>query len=601
MSGDDVTWVAGDQIPASPVTRFAEGVQVDPLDSREASGGIDPGIQTSKQRRRGARHAKPRSRGRRWATRAGIALGVVVILVVGAVVGDYYYLGSLVHHQKIKGLQTSGDSSINILLIGSTTRCGLKTQNPAYGLCSQGVTGVNSDIDMIVHLDTTTRAVSLLSIPRDLFVPNARIEGANKIDAALYEGPSQLVAAIEEDLGIPINHYVELNFDTFAGVVNALGGVRMYFPVPIFDAESGLDISHPGCYLLDGYHALQVVRARHLQIQPNPTVTNKKLWPQEGLSDLARIRRTHEFLRVLAAKVAARGLSNPLTDQSIATSVLPNLTVDTGFGESTMAALGEKFAHTNVANVAQETFPVIGLNAPNGFQYKGYSYGSIVFPVQPTGYSLIDQLFGVSIDMSPFTDHALPAPSTFKISVEDGSGLANQAQSVASGLEAKGYRVNAVGERTPTGPLTETVVWYGGVAPPADANWKNPGLEAAQSVMSQLEGPAIMGYNPALVTPGALVTVQTGTGLTLKATVSTTTTSTARTSSTSKPLNPASSISPLVITLAATSSVTTTTVPDPTGIATNPNFGVPSSTNPALEPWDPRGCNAAGAGPSTSP
>jgi LCP family protein required for cell wall assembly len=552
-------------------------------------------------RRRGARHAKPRSRRRKWAARLGITVGIVAVLLVGAVVGDYYYLGSLVNRQSVKHLQSSGASIENILLIGSTTRCGLKTQNLAYGLCSQGVTGVNSDIDMVVHLNTATRTASLLSIPRDLFVPNARIAGANKIDAALYEGPSQLVEAIEEDFGIPINHYVELNFDTFAGVVNALGGVRMYFPVPVFDAESGLNISHAGCLLLDGYHALQVVRARHLQIQPNASNTVKSTWPQEGLSDLARIRRTHEFLRVLAAKVAARGLGDPLTDQSIATSVLPDLTVDTGFSESTMVSLASKFSHTNITNVAQETFPVIGLNAPNGYQYKGYSYGSIVFPVQPTGYSLIDQLFGVSISMSPFTGRALPAVSTFKISVENASGIANQAQSVAAGLAAKGYHIAAVGDRVPTGPLTETVVWYGGVAPPANADWKNPGLEAAQSVMSQLEGPAIMGYNPALVTPGALVTVQTGTGLTLKPTVRTNVTTTTKAVTSSVRTTSLASHFIELASSSSTGSSTTTTIPDPSGIASNPNFGVPSATNPSLEPWDPRACNAAGTGPSTTP
>ena len=44
------------------------------------------------------------------------------------------------------------------------------------------------------------------------------------------------MSAIEEDFGIPIHHYVELNFDSFQGVVNALGGIKMYFPEPVFDA-----------------------------------------------------------------------------------------------------------------------------------------------------------------------------------------------------------------------------------------------------------------------------------------------------------------------------------------------------------------------------
>ncbi|HEY5303166.1 MAG TPA: LCP family protein [Acidimicrobiales bacterium] len=541
-----------------------------------------------------------RSQQSKYLIRGAIALGVVLVLVVVGVAADYFYLGSLLNRQHVGHLQSSG-SSVNILLIGSTTRCGLKVQNQAYGTCAQGVTGVNSDIDMIVHLDPATHAVSLLSIPRDTFVPNARAEGANKIDAALYEGPTQLVAAAEEDFGIPINHYVELNFDTFASVVNALGGVRMYFPMPVFDAYSGLYVPHPGCIMLDGYRALQVVRARHLQIQTNPTVTNRADWTYEALSDIARIRRTHEFLRVLGSKVSARGLGNPLTDQSIALSVLSDLTVDTGFSEGTMVSLATTFAHTNIANVAQETFPVVGVSSPDGYQYKGGSYGDIVFPVQPTGYSLIDQLFGASINQSPFTGQALPTPASFKISVQNGSGITNQAASISAGLTAKGYHVSAMGDRTATGPITETVVWYGGTPPPDNADWKNPGLEAAQSVMSQIEGPAIMGYNPSEVTPGDLVTVQTGTGLTLKPTGAATTTAKA---STSAFTSSSSSLTSLIVELAASSTsstTTTTTVPDPSGIASNPALGTPSVTNPALEPWDPRTCNAAGTGPATTP
>jgi hypothetical protein len=219
-------------------------------------------------------------------------------------------------------------------------------------------------------------------------------------------------------------------------------------------------------------------------------------------------------------------------------------------------------------------------------------------------WRLIDQLFSVSASTSPFTGRALPEPTTFKVSVENGSGIALQAQNVAAGLAAKGYRVSTVGERTPTGPLTETVVWYGGAPPPVNANWKNPGLEGAQSIMGQLEGPAIMGYNPALVTLGALVTVQTGTGLTLKPTEPTTATTLKSTTSSFT----SSSLPTLAIQLAAanstsstTTTTTTTTIPDPGGIASNSNFGSPRATNPTLEAWDSRACNAAGTGPSSAP
>src|SRR5664279_729891 len=190
----------------------------------------------SRRRRRPARHRKAK-----WILGS---VAVLLVAVVGGTAGYAWYLNHEIHRIDVRGLTdvptTGADAGTeNILMVGSTDRCALKVQNAAYGLCSQGVNGVNSDVVMILHLDPTKHSVSILSIPRDLFVPNARTSGANKIDAALYQGPSQLV--------------------------NALGGVKMYFPEPVFDAYSGLQQMAPGCVDLDGLHALQVVRARHLQ------------------------------------------------------------------------------------------------------------------------------------------------------------------------------------------------------------------------------------------------------------------------------------------------------------------------------------------------
>jgi LCP family protein required for cell wall assembly len=243
--------------------------------------------------KRHGRHRRARSKHRRLWWALGI-VGTVVVIIVGGTAGYAWYLNHEIHRFDVRGLvdvPTNGADAgtENILLVGSTDRCALTVQNAAYGLCSEGVNGVNSDVVMILHLNPATHSLSILSIPRDLFVPNARSTGANKIDAALYEGPSQLVAAINENLGIPIQHYVVLNFDTFANVVDALGGVKMYFPEPVFDAYSGLKVLTPGCVSLDGLHALQVVRARHLQYKPpGVTTSDPSYWPFENQSDLAR-------------------------------------------------------------------------------------------------------------------------------------------------------------------------------------------------------------------------------------------------------------------------------------------------------------------------
>jgi len=228
--------------------------------------------------RPGPAHAAPKTRSRkRTAAWVGGTLLLVLVLIAGAAAGYGWYLNHEIHRIDLRNLTSApvkGDDAgtENILMIGSTDRCALKVQNPAYGLCSQGVNGVNSDVVMILHLNPTTHTLAILSIPRDLFVPNARSDGANKIDAALFQGPDQLIDAIEEDYGIPIQHFVELNFDSFINVVNALGGIKMYFPEPVYDAYSGLNIQTTGCLQLNGTQALQVVRARHVQYK-GPGVT----------------------------------------------------------------------------------------------------------------------------------------------------------------------------------------------------------------------------------------------------------------------------------------------------------------------------------------
>ena len=86
----------------------------------------------------------------------------------------------------------------------------------------------------------------------------------NRINAAFNNGPDLLIQTIEQDLHIPVNHYVSVNFDGFQGMVDALGGITMNFPTEVKDSYSGLDVSQTGCQLVPGPTALELVRARHL-------------------------------------------------------------------------------------------------------------------------------------------------------------------------------------------------------------------------------------------------------------------------------------------------------------------------------------------------
>lgn len=500
-----------------------------------------------------------------------MVLGLVVVLIAAGSVSYAWYLNHLVHRITVKGLaagETHGAESgtENILLVGSTDRCALKKQYIGYGICSQGVNGINSDVVMILHLNPTTHTVSILSIPRDLFVPNARIEGANKIDAALYQGPTQLVAAIQEDFAIPIQHYVELNFDSFASVVDALGGINMYFPEPVFDPDSDLDITTVGCHHLNGFHALQVVRARHMVHKgPGVTSNNPANWTPEAQSDLARIRRDHEFLRVLATAVAKKGLSDPLTDRSIVSGVAPDLTVDSGFSASHMINLVLTYHSVGINSAPQLTLPVLE-DTFGSYQYKGGDYGDIEFPAQPTDQSVVDSFLGITSSTNSLTGAPLPAPGRVTVSVENGTGVTNQATTTSAALGALGFHMTELGDTTPVGQEAETVVYYGSKSPAV--------LAAAQEVANSISGSVTLGFDPSMVLGGAEVTVDTGTNFSVNPPKAGATTP--KKSKSSK------------------GTTTTTTAPTTTTTTSASGFNPPSSANEGLKPWDPRSCTASG-------
>jgi LCP family protein required for cell wall assembly len=530
--------------------------------------------QGTREHKRGSHAAPKRKRSvRRRIAWIGGTLALVLVLIAGAAGGYAWYLNHEIHRIDLHNLTSSpakgADAGTeNILMIGSTDRCALKVQNPAYGLCSQGVNGVNSDVVMILHLNPANNTLSILSIPRDLFVPNARSDGANKIDAALYQGPDQLIDAIEENLGIPIQHFVELNFDSFINVVNALGGIKMYFPEPVFDAYSGLNIQTTGCLSLNGTQALQVVRARHLQYKgPGVTTSNPNYWPQETQSDLARIRRNHEFLRVLAAAVKAKGLGNPITDQQLVAGVVGDLTVDSGFGATDMISLVLSYHNVDVNSAPQLTIPV-QVDQFGNYVYKGGSYGDIEFPSEPQDHAAIDQFLGLKPNADTYSGGALPSPSSLTVSVMNGSDTYNQATDTAQSLKALGFNIGSVGDTTPVGQEAETVVYYSSKSPAE--------LAAAQAVANSMTGEVIMADDPSQVSPGSQVTVVTGTDFSV---------------------NPPASTTPAPAATGAGAAATTTLPPTTTSTTSPPGnsaFAPATSTVTPLAPWDPRSCTANG-------
>jgi LCP family protein required for cell wall assembly len=430
-----------------------------------------------------------RSVSRRRLTRTGIGLALVLVIVLG---GSGIFLEVELHkitHIAVHVTPTAAGAD-DIMLVGSTDRCAVgpaKNLNNFVQQCQHGVNGINSDVIMVLRL-VPGRTPTLLSLPRDTFVPDARAGGLyNKVDAALANGPSQLVKAVEEDFGVPINHYVVLNFESFTKIADALGGITMYFPYSMKDVQSGLYISHSGCLHISGLEALALVRARHLQYDYDPKT---KSWlGYDGSGDIGRIERVHLFLKALAAQVAAKGIGNVSTDAKLLSSVAPYLTVDQTLSTGTMLSIVKDY-HSNIGSALQLTLPVI--EDTSTYYYKGYNYGDVVFPAAPEDQQTLDRFMGGR----PLG--ATVRPGSVTVSVVDAAASSTAKANAMTELRALGYKVIDGGSVTPVGPISETTVRYATSAT----------LAKATRVLRSLNGAVVLGRGP--VTPGASVTIYLG-------------------------------------------------------------------------------------------
>jgi LCP family protein required for cell wall assembly len=436
----------------------------------------------------------PKHRRRGWRVRALFGIGIIIVLIGGLVGAEAAYLAYRNHQIKrlaVKHLAQVATKGPDVgvqtfLLIGSTSRCALKQQSQAFGTCQEGITGVNADVTMLLRADPAKHTVSILSIPRDLVLENVRDDEQRfyKIDAALAEGPSQLVNVIEQDYGIPINHFVELNFDSFQNVVNALGGVDLDFPYPVYDDYSSLHIATAGCHHLNGFEALAVVRSRHLSYK----VGNQ--WDYDGSGDLGRIIRVHEFLRVLAATLQQRGLGNPFRDNALIGAIAPQLTVDSSLSISDMVRLVLALHDVNVATAPQLTMP--NIEDTQDYLWNGIDFGSVVLPSFPQDQLTVDKFEGLSTPPG-----SVLTPSSISVSVTNGTDIANDQLNYAERLKTLGFHLTGTGTTTPVGPISETVVYY------------SPGhLLDAERVTQSLAGIVSMAQGHTL--DGADVSIVTG-------------------------------------------------------------------------------------------
>jgi LCP family protein required for cell wall assembly len=171
------------------------------------------------------------------------------------------------------------------------------------------VSGRRSDTLMVFHYDIATGAGALLSFPRDLWVRLGDGENTARINTAYQEGTDVLVRTMQNNFNIPIHHYLEINFQGFKGLVDAIGGVEICVQYPSRDKNTGLFMT-PGCNNLGGVQALAFARSRYFETK----IDNE--WKIDGSSDIGRGKRQRKFIAAMLNSGLSRVFSNPYTVSS---------------------------------------------------------------------------------------------------------------------------------------------------------------------------------------------------------------------------------------------------------------------------------------------
>lgn len=186
-----------------------------------------------------------------------------------------------------------GATSPTFLLIGSDSRADLPDD-------LEGTFGSfgGSRADVVILARPVGGSLRLLSLPRDLKV-DIPGNGTNKINAAYaFGGPDLLVATINNNLGLPIDHVVEIDFAGFADLVDSVGGIDIAFEFDARDAKSGLDVA-AGTTTITGPQALAYVRSRSYQELQGGS------WVSVDADDIGRTGRQQQALTALLDRVAS--------------------------------------------------------------------------------------------------------------------------------------------------------------------------------------------------------------------------------------------------------------------------------------------------------
>ncbi|MDX6333269.1 MAG: hypothetical protein QOG05_609 [Streptosporangiaceae bacterium] len=417
----------------------------------------------------------PRRRPRWRPLVAAAAIIATFAIVATSLVAYAKYRGLVgsIHRENVTaamlGKRPPYTAGLNILVIGSDSRQGLGRKFGA------GVVGARSDTSMVLHIAPGHTRADIISFPRDSMVPvlacandklghpgqSAQPGVLERLNATFSAGGAPcLWKTLEQETGIRIQHFVEVNFAGFQSIVNDVGGVPVCLPFAINNPQSRLRLG-AGKHVVNGAQALAFVRLRENV--------------GEG-SDTQRIQRQQYFLAAVMQKLKSTSLlTQPGRIFNVVRDVAKSLTTDSGLDLSTMLRIANSMKSLSSSSVQLVTVPVV--------PYVG----------DPAAELSWQQPQAARMFRAVQADHNLPAaakakgkgkgkskaktatvaptvsPAHVHVQVLNGSGVAGVAGTTATALTAKGFAVTGTGPAANYG-FTSSVIQYSSAAQLPEVN-----------------------------------------------------------------------------------------------------------------------------------
>ena len=442
---------------------------------------------------RGRHHQRRRRRG--WLQRFVIFGGVMSSLALAASAGTFGYLyrkAERIPRVELSSVldeapQESGEPQ-NYLIVGVDNADGLPADDPVR---NERDSQMLNDVVMVLRIDPSVRKAELLSLPRDLWVPYGDTGDHARINTAISRGngrPDVLIALLRDYLGIPIHHYVQLEFAGFRDLVAAIDGVPVYFPYPARDRNSGLSILQTGCVTLDPVQALAYARARHY----DELIDGE--WVRDPRSDLGRIARQQDFIRRALDRAASKGARNPGTLDRLLDAALASVTIDDQLTTGDIFDLAQRFRQFDPDSLETYTVPVERT-------FKGAA--DVVLLQEAAAEPILARFRGdpEPSDTSDSSGTSDIAPASVRLTIRNGSGAQGQASEAADGLTSAGFIVIGRGEEPGFGVPRTTIRYPAGSRDAAElvSRW----LVAGADLEELPEGSIEVGSGSVVVVTGA--------------------------------------------------------------------------------------------------